>query len=157
MPAKNDITGDSIISKHSALYEKNRDKVFSNDKPQVGSWVFDKESGKLVPKHEFYARNPKPKRRGVFKGAAEFEAFESPATGQVITNEKKRQYDLTSSGCREWEGLEIENQESARHKAYEEKKFEETVSEGVEETFYELKHNLIKPETKIDTGWLADE
>ncbi len=156
--AKNDITGDSIISKASTPeYEENRAKIFKNDKPQSGKWVYDKDTRKMVPADEFYARNPKPRRRGVFKGAAEFEAFESPATGEIITNEKKRQYDLKSSGCREWEGLEIEEQETALFRKYEEEKFEKTIEEGVEETFYDLKHKRIEPETHIDTGWLADE
>lgn len=156
MPAKNDITGDYIISKPSKKYEENAEKLFGSE-VKTGSWVYDEKQRKLVPKQEYYAANPKPRRRGVFKGAAPFEAFESPATGEIITNEKKRQYDMKASGCREWEGLEIENQESARQRAYQEQELEQTISEGVEETFYELKNKQIKPETKIDTGWLADE
>jgi len=49
-----------------------------------------------------------------------WDAFESPATGKMITSKAQRREDMKASGCREWEGLENEKSNAARQKKYEE-------------------------------------
>ncbi len=151
MATKNDVTGDSLVSK--AVSDQYRENYPFKDGPvQRGGWIY--VDGKLVPKSEV-VRKPRPKGPMiVVKG---FAAYESPSTGNVISTDQQRDYDLKESGCREWEGMATENQETARHLAHEDKKFEETISEGVERTFHELKSGQTTPENTIDTGWLADE
>ena len=43
-----------------------------------------------------------------------WEAFESPATGKMITSKAERKEDMKVSGCRDWEGMKDEKAESAR-------------------------------------------
>lgn len=49
-----------------------------------------------------------------------WEAFESPATGKIITSKKERAADMRASGCRDWEGMESEKQHAQRLKQYQE-------------------------------------
>lgn len=48
-----------------------------------------------------------------------WEAYESPATGKLITSKAERRADMKASGCRDWEGMESERKEAARKKEYE--------------------------------------
>lgn len=158
MTAKNDITGDLIQTKaNSAQYKENIGKIFGNGGVKGGSWVYDSISRKMVPREAYRKENPLPKKRGHFKGAESFDAFESPSTGEIVTSHKKLKYDQESSGCRTYEGREQEDKEAARYRAEENKKYEDSVGEAVEQTFYDLKYNRVQKESTIDTGWLADE
>lgn len=47
-----------------------------------------------------------------------WDAFESPATGRLITSKAQRREDMKRSGCREWEGLANEKQQAARTRQY---------------------------------------
>jgi hypothetical protein len=146
VPARNDVTGDLIQTKaNSAKYEEARSKLFG-EKRQTGSWVYDPETRKLVPKSEYYAEKPRPKKAGFFIGAKEFEAYESPATGQVITNRRAHQYDLDASGCRVYEGRAQEEAEAERYRETEWNKLEAAVDNTVHETDYQIEHGYIKPQ-----------
>ncbi len=48
-----------------------------------------------------------------------WEAYESPATGKLITSKAERRADMKASCCRDWEGMESEKKEAARKKEYE--------------------------------------
>ena len=67
-----------------------------------------------------------------------FEAFESPATGRVITSESARKRDMKESGCRQWEGIEQEKKYAAKAKAEEMQKEEKQVESWVAETYQNL-------------------
>lgn len=146
MPARNDITGDSIQTKANSLkYEQNRAQLFG-EKRQTGSWVYDPELRKLVPKSQYFSEKPRPKKAGFFIGAKEFEAYESPATGEIITSRRAHEYDLNVSGCRVYEGRAQEEKEAARFRDGEWNKLEASVSETVNETDYQIEHGYIKPQ-----------
>ena len=49
-----------------------------------------------------------------------WDAFESPATGRLITSKKERMEDMRASGCRDWEGMDSEKRNAARQKQYQE-------------------------------------
>ena len=49
-----------------------------------------------------------------------WEGYESPATGKWITSKAERKEDMKASKTRQWEGMETEKQEAARHKMYDE-------------------------------------
>lgn len=71
------------------------------------SYVFDRETGKLVDKEDFYAQKfarepskfstviPFPYIRG------DLPAYQSPVTGKMIEGRAARREDLARSGCRE--------------------------------------------------------
>lgn len=63
-----------------------------------------------------------------------WEAYESPASGKMITSKAERAKDFKATGTRPWEGLETEKQEAARQKAYteadEDKKLDATVRQA---------------------------
>lgn len=70
-----------------------------------GTWVYDRETGKLVEKGLFHAKRansskfsnvvPFPYVRG------DLPPYRSPITGQIIEGRKARREDLARSGCRE--------------------------------------------------------
>ena len=63
----------------------------------------------------------------------QFEAYESPTTGEVISNYKKREEDLRASGCEEYDpGIK---QDSARKLKEEEAALDKMVDDTVEQTF----------------------
>jgi len=49
---------------------------------------------------------------------ANWDAFESPATGKLITSKAQRREDMKASGCRDWEGMADEKAHAARQKQY---------------------------------------
>jgi hypothetical protein len=47
-----------------------------------------------------------------------WEAYESPASGKLITSKAERARDFKETSTRPWEGIETEKQEAERQKAY---------------------------------------
>lgn len=76
--------------------------------------------------------------------ARAFDAYESPATGKVITSHTERKYDMQSSGCREWEGADQEKKHAAKVKAAEENEFDSKLTQWVGEAYQQL-----PPEKKV--------
>jgi len=64
-----------------------------------------------------------------------WDAYESPATGKIISSKKQRLEDMKVSGCREWEGIESERKESAKKKADDEKKLDESLDKTVRQAW----------------------
>lgn len=52
----------------------------------------------------------------------DFPAYESPASGKMITSRNERREDMARTGSRPWEGMESEKRQAARNKAEEESK-----------------------------------
>lgn len=48
-----------------------------------------------------------------------WDAYQSPATGKLITSYAQRREDMKASGCRDWEGRESEQKNADRQKSYE--------------------------------------
>lgn len=53
---------------------------------------------------------------------APWDAYESPATGKLITSHAQRREDMKASGCRDWEGQATERHEAGKRKAEDEAK-----------------------------------
>ena len=49
-----------------------------------------------------------------------WDAYQSPATGKLITSYAQRREDMKASGCRDWEGMDNEKQNAAQQKRYDE-------------------------------------
>lgn len=47
-----------------------------------------------------------------------WDAYQSPATGRLITSYAQRREDMKASGCRDWEGRESEQKNADRQKKY---------------------------------------
>lgn len=71
-------------------------------------------------------------------GIVDIPAYESPATGKMITSRAERREDLKRSGCREWEGIESERRESERQKKYQEEKQEAALDRTVRQAWADL-------------------
>ena len=55
---------------------------------------------------------------------APWDAYESPATGKLITSYAERREDMKRAGCRDWEGQDVERREAAKRRAEDEAKAE---------------------------------
>jgi len=148
--SRNEHTGDEQRTK-GVLGGKARaeyDRIFAPGPVKRGRYKQCRETGNFIPIDEWnekYGSQPREKGPMVFvKG--NFDAFESPTTGKVISTLRQRDYDMKVSGCRQYEGLEQEQKEVNRYLANEDKKLESTVSETVDETMYEIKHGYRKPQ-----------
>lgn len=62
---------------------------------------------------------------------APWDAYESPATGKLITSYAERREDMRVSGCRDWEGMDTEKKEAAKRKAETEAKEEAALDASV--------------------------
>ena len=113
------------------------------------SWIQDKETGKLVPRSEFLAKNPRPKSLTYFKGAREFQSFKSQATGLVVTSESGHVNDMAISGCREYEGRETEQQEVDRFRMYESQALDDKISTAVEQTHHDMLYSGLTSQTEF--------
>lgn len=85
---------------------------------------------------------PKPEAPAIFGDLPE---YESPIDGSIITSRSKRREDLRRSGCRPYEGFEVEAREAARHRQEMDKRNEKLWEERVEKTYYELRDGMTPP------------
>jgi hypothetical protein len=78
-------------------------------------------------------------------------AYESPATGRIITSDRERRNDLAESGCIEYDpGM---RQDADRRKAEEEKSLDAAVDETVEREFAAMpSHKLEQLSNEIEKG-----
>lgn len=67
-----------------------------------------------------------------------WDAYESPATGKLITSKAERHADMKASNTRAWEGMETERQEAERHKAYAEAESEKKLDTAVRTAWAQL-------------------
>lgn len=67
-----------------------------------------------------------------------WEAYESPASGNLITSRKERREDMARTNSRPWEGLAAEKQEAARQRAYQEQRNDARLHEAVARSFYQM-------------------
>jgi predicted nucleic acid-binding Zn ribbon protein len=65
-------------------------------------------------------------------------AYESPTTGKVVTSHKARKDDLKRSRARPWEGMEVEKQEAARKRAYQDQKHDAKLEDASRRAFHQL-------------------
>lgn len=98
--------------------------------------LYESQCGKCGKKHE-YVRSiancqdtpiccKKHTEKKIFTACARrfdmqsWEGYVSPSTGKWITSRAERKADMKASGCRDWEGLEVERKnQQARDKAKE--------------------------------------
>lgn len=67
-----------------------------------------------------------------------WEAYESPASGKMITSRKERREDMARTNSRPWEGLSVEKQEAQRRKQYEEQRNDARLHEAASRAFYQM-------------------
>lgn len=105
------------------------------------TWVQDSKTGKLVPKHEWVnQKNNYPEI--IIK---DFDAFESPASGEIISSKQKYLDDLKRTGSRPYEGFKTEKMEADKHWQYKQQDLNNKVRETVERTMYEIEHGYRNP------------
>ena len=118
-------------------YRENHQKIFGESKVQRGRFIQDPETGRLVPASEYQRKQSDVNLMVLVKG---FDAYESPTTGEVVSNYRQRDYDLKSSGCRQYEGRQTEQQEADRHNKYKREKLRSGMQETFERTYYDIEN-----------------
>jgi hypothetical protein len=63
---------------------------------------------------------------------ASWEAYESPASGKVITSKRERENDFKRTKTRQYEGFEQEKKEADRQTAYQEAESDKALTKSVE-------------------------
>lgn len=142
MTARNDITGDLIQTKfNTEKYKENLEKIFGDKPVQKGRFKQCRETGDFIPMSEWLAKyGSEPKTQAPMVVCNHFEAFESPASGRVITNKRQHQEDLEATGCRVYEGRESETKEANKWQAEQEAKLEKNLDHTLNTTMHELEH-----------------
>lgn len=67
-----------------------------------------------------------------------WDAYESPATGKMITSYAQRREDMKVSGCRDYEGLESEQRQAMRVKAEQEAESDKKLDSAVRGAWAQL-------------------
>lgn len=67
-----------------------------------------------------------------------WDAYESPASGRMITSRKERREDMARTNSRPWEGLAVEKQEADRQRAYQEQRSDARLHEAVARSYYQM-------------------
>lgn len=162
--SRNDITGDlqqtKIPSKDflDDLKAKGKTKTVEERRKSRGSFKWCSEEKAFIPKHEWnrkYAKEAPP--RGPMAIVKNFDPFISPVTNKVIRNEKEHRYDLDSSGCRVYEGRQQEQKEVDRYLAEQDKALEQSISDTVDETAWQIEHNYSRPSIEQNISWTFGE
>lgn len=145
MPSRNDITGDVLQTKATSNeYREGHDLAFGNRPIQRGSWKWDPELKKLIPKSEWHAKYGREVNKAPIVFCNHFEPFESPVTGRVINNKREHQYDLHSTGSRVYEGRESEQREADRWQANEEAQIEADIDHTLHQAMHDIEHGYKK-------------
>ena len=71
-------------------------------------------------------------------GIVDIPAYESPASGKMITSRAERREDFKRTGTREWEGAESERREAERQKKYNEEKQDKALDHTVRKAWADL-------------------
>ena len=82
-----------------------------------------------------------PTAKRIFSAPAGFPdipAYESPASGRMITSRAERREDFKRTNTREWEGLAAEKSEAARQRQYAEQDLDRRVEQTIGETLAAL-------------------
>ncbi len=79
--------------------------------------------------------SPKPRVHTVRGEIAE---YVSPSTGAVITSRSEMRADMKASGCRDFEGVQAEQKEAGRQKAYQEQKQGRKLQTAVEKSIMQM-------------------
>lgn len=142
MATRNAITGDEIkTSTNSEAYKAGIERIFGETKVQRGRYKQDRETGEFIPVWQWNLKYGEPEKpRGPMVSIKNFDAFESPATGRIIRNERELREDMRVSGCRTYEGKEQEMREANRYLQEQDRKMEKIVEESVEKTAYDIEH-----------------
>jgi len=149
MASKNEFTGDLQQTKGRLSEEgrANYDLAFPPKAVKRGRYKQCRDTGKFIPISEWnalYASDPVEKGPLVImKG---FDAFKSPTSGEIISNNRQLDYDMAKSGCRQYEGLAAEQKEVDKFVAEEDAKLYKGISDSVDETAYQIEHNYSRPE-----------
>ena len=143
----NDITGDKQQTKTPSkelleiLKECGELKSVEDRRAARGKYKWCKESGKMIPAAEWEAKYGSSERKnGPMIFVDNFQEYESPVTGEVISNRRKRDYDLKSTGSRPYEGFKIEKQEADAIRKEEDSKLKSKMMETAERKFHEIEH-----------------
>jgi hypothetical protein len=140
--SRNPITGDEQKTRPATPeYLAGHEKVFGKTKVQRGRWIQDPETGKLVSASEYVRKETE---RARFFLMDRWDPYESETTGNVISNRRQRDYDLKSSGCRPYEGKNIELQRANAEKKEMADRAKAERLETMEKTFYEIEHGYRK-------------
>lgn len=71
-------------------------------------------------------------------GIVDIPAYQSPISGHWINSRKQRNEDMVRNNCRPWEGMEQEQKEADRRRAYEDQKEDMAIESSIEKTIKEL-------------------
>lgn len=143
--SRNDITGDEIKTRAiTPEYLENHEKIFGKTKVQRGRWIQHPQTGKLIRAEEYVA--PVSSKGAEYFLMDRWDAYESETSGKVISNRRERDYDLKSTGCREYQGKKIELQEAERHNAYKRAALKQDLRETMARTYYEIEHGYRRVE-----------
>ena len=88
--------------------------------------------------NEKYGSAQPVKRYDIF--VDNMEPYESPVTGEVISNRRQRDYDLKATGSRPYEGFASEKREADKVRAEEDNSLRSKMMETAERTYYEFEH-----------------
>ena len=69
---------------------------------------------------------------------SDIEPYESPVTGKMITSRSERREDFKASGCREWEGMDVERKEAQKRKAAEDAVQDQKLETEVQKVWAQL-------------------
>jgi hypothetical protein len=144
--AINDITGDKIQTKaNSPEYRSNHEKIFGVSRVKRGLYKQDPETRKFIPAHEWNAKYGAPRHRGPLVIVDNFDAYESPATGEIISNRRQRIADMDKSGSRQYEGFHNEKQEADKWHREQDARLDAKIDSTLHKTMYEIEHGYRKP------------
>jgi hypothetical protein len=140
--SRNDITGDALVTKAATPeYREGHERIFGQKPIQRGRFIQDPSTGKLVPAHEYRQQESSK----LIVHVDNWDAYESPVSGQVISNRRQRDRDLKESGCRQYEGKQVELQEAQRHQEYKRKEVWSGIRDTMERTWHEIEHGYRRP------------
>lgn len=155
MTAKNDHTGDLIMSKRNTRqYSDNYSRIFGDKKPaQRGRFVFDSETKEFVPAAEYYAAKASKEEKNRSKlnmpAVHFFQEYQSPASGRIIDSPEKERDELKRTGCRIFEGSEQEIKQAKAIKAEKKEKQRQQTRDLLRKTKIQLRDGMTpKPNFK---------
>ena len=122
----------------------------------MARYIQDRNTGQLLPAHEWHALYGKPVVRTHFI-IGDIEPYQSPIDDRPIMSRRQHEDDLKRNGCRVYEGRAQEQKMADAHQEQADKDFDASLDVALRKTANDLEYKNVKPETRIKSAWLLGE
>lgn len=110
------------------------------------------ETGEMVPDYMWHQLGMLPRQKSGVYIQKDYEPYQSPITGEVISGRRQRRYDLDKHGCRPYEGRHSETTEAEGYRRHQDERLDEALKRSMPQTLTDIRWQNNEPSEKDKHG-----